>query len=96
MAKPRKTRVTVYDPRSHPQRGVHVKPLPHYMHAEFSRFMQEFRHHAQSHYSTWRLAAMQFPDHHIQASAIFWRSAVKLCAVIEAMGVRRAHSAQRP
>lgn len=79
-----------YDARGNPRRGVTVKPLPAFMHAEFRRFCRDFTHHAQSHYGTWKLAATQFAEPHVHANAIFWRSAIRLMSVIEAMGVGHA------
>jgi hypothetical protein len=67
-------------------RGVRVSPLPRFMHGEFSRFCQELRCHAQSHYATWR-TAIGYSDHGVvHANAIYWRSIVKYINHLEYLG----------
>jgi hypothetical protein len=75
-----------YDPRSKPNRGVRVRPLPEDMHDVFTAFVSELRVHVDSHLSTWR-AAMKVDDSDMTLREyVYWDSARRYLNTLEYMG----------
>jgi hypothetical protein len=75
-----------HDPRSNPNRGVRVRPLPEDMHDVFTAFVSELRVHVDSHLSTWR-AAMRIDDSDMTLREyIYWHSARRYLNTIEYLG----------
>src|SRR5262245_13822377 len=71
-----------------PDRGVRIRPLPRYMHAEFGRFVDELRKHAQSHLGTWAAALSTEDQPWVRKEVLFWLSASRYLNVLWHFGVK--------
>ena len=89
------------DPRSYPDRGVRIKPMPRIMHRAYRRFVRDVSFYVRSHISTWKLANREIhEDRIIQANLIYWESVLKFLDHLEYLGtsndsVSRGGSAPR-
>jgi hypothetical protein len=59
------------------------------MHRDFLRFTGDVRHHVQSLYGTARWAALNYPSDTTNATAIYYRAALKFLNYLEHLGTHR-------
>ena len=76
------------DLRSHPRRGVRIRPLPQDWHPRFREFIDGLRCHAQSHYGTWRSVCGPGASPTVHANAIYWRSVIRYLSTLESLGTQ--------
>lgn len=75
------------DPRSHPRRGVRVRPMPVMTHVQFRAFLEQVQLLVMEHRDTWRLAKIEDPTSvYAQDMHTYWSHAFKFLNYLEYLG----------